>query len=108
MNIVELTNKNFDQVIAENKLLFIDFWAEWCAPCKAFAKIIKKVAKDYPDITFGSINIDEQKELTEEFQIMSVPSVMILRDRVIVFAQTGTITDKVVRDLLEQAKNINS
>lgn len=106
MNVVKLTQHNFDNVIQESKLLLIDFWAEWCAPCKAFTKVIEQVANQYPEFIFGSVNIEEEKQLAEEFAIRSIPAIMILRKSVVIFAETGAMTATNLTDLLEQTKKI--
>lgn len=106
-NIIELTHANFDDILAKHELILIDFWAEWCAPCKDFAKIIEKVAPNYPDFMFGSIDIETEKELTEEFNIRSVPAVMILRDNVCVYAESGSLSAENLRELLEKTRNLD-
>lgn len=108
MNIVEITHQNFDDVVANHELLLIDFSAQWCAPCKSFAKIIAEVAKKYPDVTFATVDIDEESELAEDFRIRSVPYVMILRNRVVVFAESGALSANSLMDLLEQAKALDA
>lgn len=104
VNILEITQKNFDTVIAKNDLILIDFWAQWCEPCKAFAKVIQKIAPKYPKFTFASIDIDSEKELANEFQIRSVPAIMILRKSNVVFAESGLLGPAALEDLLKQAK----
>lgn len=104
MNIIKLTKSNFDETVDKNRLLVIDFWAEWCAPCKSFAKVIETISDQYPQFVFGNVNIDEEKELAEEFAIQSIPAVMIIRDRVVIFAETGALSVKGLSDLLDKAK----
>lgn len=106
MNIIKITKNNFDEAVENHKLLLVDFWAEWCGPCKYFTKVIEAVAKKYPEFTFGSVNIEEEKELADEFAIQSIPAVMILRNQVVVFAETGALTEKALMNLLDQAKTV--
>ncbi len=106
-NIIALTNANFDDILAKHKLLLIDFWAKWCAPCKDLQKVIEQVAVDYPEFVFASVDIEAEKELADEFNIRSVPSVMILRDDVVVFAESGAMTAEILRDLLNQTKSLD-
>ncbi|WP_423062802.1 thioredoxin family protein [Candidiatus Paracoxiella cheracis] len=107
MNLIKLTHKNFDDVIAKHDLIVIDFGAQWCAPCRSFEKVISQVAEQYPDVMFGNVDIDAEKDLAQEFHILSVPSVMILRDRVIVFAESGAMTGTVLSKLIRQAQAID-
>lgn len=104
MNIIDITHRDFDEVVAQHELIVIDFWAEWCGPCKSFKKVVEEVAGKYPEVIFAGVDIDAEKELAEEFHIQSVPSVMVLRNQVIVFAESGTLTVKALTDLIKQAK----
>lgn len=106
-NIIELTTANFDEVLEQHPFLLIDFWAEWCAPCKAFAEIVKSVAPDYPEVTFGSLNIDEEQALSDEFEVRSIPRVMILRDRTVVYDDAGVLSVESLRELLDSAKTVD-
>lgn len=108
MNIIEVTTENFDEVLNQHKLLLLDFWAQWCVPCKAFTKVVEQIAPEFPEFTFGSIDIDKEKTLAEEFEIRSVPSIMILRDEVVVYANSGALTATALKDLLNQAKALNA
>ena len=106
MPIKELTSNNFDQTLETHNLLVIDFWAEWCGPCKAFGKIMSTVSNEYPDVTFASVNIENEKSLAEEFAVRSVPFVMIVRNRTVVYAESGLLSAASLRELLDQAKNL--
>ena len=107
MSSIELTHENFDDVIEKNEFLLIDFGAEWCAPCKSFNKVIEKVAQQYPEVVFASVDIDAEKALADEFNVKSVPSVMILRNKVVVFAESGALSAASLTDLLEQTKALD-
>ncbi len=106
-NVITLTQQNFDEVIKTHDLVFVDFWAKWCMPCRALSQVIQEVAQRYPEVIFASVDIDEEKELGEEFLIKSVPSVMILRHQVVVYADSGSLTIANLIELLDQAKNLN-
>jgi len=106
MPIKELTINNFDQALESHDLLVIDFWASFCSPCKAFEKIMSTVSIEYPNVTFASVNIENEKVLAEEFAVRSVPFVMIIRNRAVVYAESGLLSASSLRELLDQAKNL--
>jgi len=107
MAMLALTGENFSETIDQNEFVFIDFWAEWCGPCKVFAKVIEEIAPKHPDFIFASINVDEEKQLAEDFHIQSVPSVMVMRNRVVLYADSGTLSPSALADLLDQAKSLD-
>ena len=106
MSICHITEENLDSYLMTDYLL-IDFWAKWCQPCLGFSKIIEKTSEDNADFTFASVDIEEQEKLAEEFEISSVPTVMILRKGIIIYVGTGAHTYEVLQDLLEQARHID-
>jgi thioredoxin len=107
MAIIELTGDNFESVVEANPFICIDFWASWCAPCKSFKEIFKLVAEQYPDVAFASCDIEVNEDLAEEFAIQSVPHVMILRDQVAVYDESGLLDKASFADLIEQAKALD-
>lgn len=107
MNIIALNQQNFDETITKHETVLIDFWAKWCVPCRSFSQVIEQVAKQYPDIIFGSIDIDEQQELSEEFAIKSVPTILIIRHQVVVFAESGALNASGLVELLEQTQRLS-
>jgi thioredoxin 1 len=107
-NIIQLTELNFDQVIEQHRLLLIDFAADWCAPCKSLAKVIDKVAEHFPEFTFARVDIEAEKKLAEEFAVKTIPSVMILRDQVVVFMESGAMSELTLKELLHQTKALSS
>ncbi|MFN7097408.1 MAG: thioredoxin family protein [Gammaproteobacteria bacterium] len=106
-NIIHVTKANFDQTIGKHPILLLDFWGQTCAPCHTFSKVLEEVAPDYPDITFAKINTDTEFELAQEFQIRSIPFIMIMRENVVVYADSGALPDSVLREMLEQVKALD-
>ena len=104
---LELTEKTFDQVVEANANLVIEFSAEWCAPCKSFRQVLENVEKDYSDFLFAAVDIDKEKQLAEEFEVRSIPALMILRNRTVVSVETGIIAESVLRELLTKAQQLN-
>lgn len=102
-----VTENHFDDFIAANAVVVLDFWAPWCQPCQGFTKILQQVATKHPAIAFGAINIDVEAGLAEEFSITSVPTLMILRQGIIVFLQAGIIPESAVNDLIDQALQLD-
>jgi len=107
-NIRVLNQENFDEIVDRHPVVLVDFWAKWCKPCRSFSQVIEQVAPRYPQVIFASVDIDEQKELAEEFAIKSVPAVMIIRNQTVVFAQSGALTAGNLAELLEQAQKLKT
>ena len=107
MAIVTLTHKNFDDIINTKELVLIDFWAEWCEPCKSFATIYETTAKDYPEIAFGQVDIEHETELAEDFNVRSIPLLMVLKQGVVVFSESGVIPASGLSDLIRQAQQLD-
>lgn len=107
MNIVTITKENFDEIITKNELVVVDFWAEWCAPCRSFSQIYEQVAQQNPDIIFGKVNTEEQSELAAEFHVRSIPMVMIIRRKIVIFSESGLLPEVALQDLLNQAKALD-
>jgi len=107
MALMNLTKENFNEVVENNDIVVLDFWAPWCGPCKQFAPIFEKVAQEYPDIVFGKVNTEEEPELAAQFQIQSIPTVMIMRDKIIVFSQPGLLPEDALKDIINQVKELD-
>jgi len=105
--ITTLTTANFNEVLGKDGIVFIDWWAPWCGPCRAFSPIYEKVAAKNTDITFAKINTEDQPELAGKFGIQSIPTLMIFRDRILLFAQPGMLPEAALDDLVNQGKALN-
>lgn len=106
-NIIPLTQENFDEVVGSREIVVVSFKAKWCGPCQSFKRVLEEVAKANPDIIFGEIDVDEQKKLTEEFSVQSVPSMMVLRRRVIIFADSGVFSHSALLEIIGKAKQVD-
>ncbi len=107
MALETLTSTNFNEKVSSNEIVILDFWAEWCGPCKQFGPIFEKVAGEYPEILFGKINTEEEQELAGMFQIRSIPTVAIMREGIVVFMQPGLIPEEGLKDLIKQVKELD-
>jgi len=107
MATVELTQSNFEDVITKNDVVFIDFWAPWCGPCKGFAPVYEAASEKNPDIAFAKVNTDQEQELAGHCAIRSIPTVMIFREQVIVFSQAGALPAQGLDSLIEQVKALD-
>jgi thioredoxin 1 len=107
MAITELDAENLDRVVTGNDLVVVDFWAPWCGPCRSFAPVFEAAAAKHPDIVFAKVNTDEQQEMASQFGIRSIPTLMIFRQQVIVFAQPGAMPGRDLESVLEQARNLD-
>ena len=107
MATVELTTANFDEVTGSEGIVLVDFWAEWCGPCKRFAPVYERVSEKHPDITFGKVDTEAQLELQARYDIRSIPTIMAIRDGVIVFAQPGALPESALENLIEQVQALD-
>lgn len=107
MATVELTRENFKDTIDNNGLVLVDFWAEWCGPCRMFAPVYEDVSERYPDAVFGKVNTEMQRELAQMFGIRSIPTLMIFRDQIIIFSQPGALPSSALEDVVQKAQALD-
>jgi thioredoxin 1 len=104
---VVITQQNFESVVDKDGIVLIDWWAPWCGPCKTFAPTYESVAAKHPDITFGKVNTEDEQGLAQAFDIRSIPTLMILRDKVMLFSQAGAMPEPALEDLIRQVRTLD-
>jgi thioredoxin len=104
---VDLTKDDFEKTVNDNPIVVIDFWAPWCGPCRGFAPIFEKSSEAHPDVVFAKINTDEQQELAGSFGIRSIPTLMVFRDKIILFQQAGALPGNALEQVIAQVKSLD-
>lgn len=107
MAIQELNSDNFNDTIQGNDIVIIDFWAQWCGPCKSFAPTFEAASENHPDVVFAKVNTEEQTELAQACQIRSIPNLMIFREQVLLFNQAGALAPAQLEDVLGKVKELD-
>lgn len=107
MALANLTLETFENTINENEIVLIDFWADWCGPCKQFAPIYEGLAEKYPKIVFGKVNTEEEQNLAGMFGISSIPTLAILRQGILLFKEAGVIPAMQLEQVIEQVVNLD-
>lgn len=107
MATVELTNENLVDTINNNDFVIIDFWAPWCGPCQSFGPVYEEISEKYDDIVFAKVNTQDQQEIAAQFNIRSIPTLMVFREQVILYAEAGALPGSAFEDLIGQAKAVD-
>lgn len=107
MATIDITAETFEETVENNDIVIVDFWAEWCGPCKSFAPIYEEVSEKYDDIVFGKIDTEKEQELAAHFQIRSIPTLMIFREQVVLFSQPGMLNAAQLEDVIGKVKEID-
>ena len=107
MTTLNLTQDNFERTVDDNPMVVVDFWAPWCGPCRSFSPIFEATSEKYPDIVFAKVNTEEQPDLAGTFGIRSIPTLMILREKVILYSEAGALPATQLEAILDKAKALD-
>ena len=107
MSVIELTKDNFAATVEESDILLVDFWAEWCGPCRRFAPVFAEAAEKHPDVAFGKVDTEAQPELAAAFNIRSIPTLMCFRDNIVIFNQAGALPPAMLEQLIGQIEGLD-
>src|SRR3990172_9108459 len=107
MATVELNKGNFEDFVTRSEMVIVDFWASWCGPCRSFAPVFEAASEQHQDIVFGKVNADDEQELAAAFSIRSIPYVMLLREKVVLFAQAGALPAEGLESVIRQARALD-
>ena len=107
MTTINLTKDNFDKTVAESDTVVVDFWAPWCAPCRFFSPVFEAASDKHPGVVFGKVNTEEEPELAGMFGIRSIPTLMILREKVILYSEAGALPAHALEDIVTKAQALD-
>ncbi|HEU0129243.1 MAG TPA: thioredoxin family protein [Pseudonocardiaceae bacterium] len=107
MATIELTKENFNDAVGEAGLALIDFWASWCRPCRTFGPIFEQVSENHPDAVFGTVDTEAQRELAAAFRVMSIPTLVIMREGLVLYAKSGALPEQALEELVRRARALD-
>ena len=107
MATIPVTRDSIEALIQNNPLVVLDFWAAWCAPCRAFAPIFERASKDHADFVFGKVDTEDQQELAAMFGISAIPTLVVFRDGIGVYQESGSMPERALEQLLEQVRRLD-
>jgi thioredoxin len=105
--VIELTKENFEETITSNDIVFIDFWAPWCGPCKSFAPIYEEIAAKNEGVVFAKVNTEDEQELGAHFQIRSIPTLMIFREQIVLYSEAGMLPASQLQEIVDKVKSLD-
>lgn len=107
MATIQLTKDNFEATITGNSIVLVDFWADWCGPCKTFGPIFEKVSEAHPDMVFGKVDTQVEQELAGSFGIRSIPNLMVFRDQILLYNQAGMLPEDILEQLVARVAELD-
>lgn len=107
MTTIDLTQDTFQDALSKTDIVLVDWWADWCGPCKAFAPTYEKASEAHPDITFAKVDTEQEQQLSAMAQISSIPTLMVFRDNILLFSQAGALPPAQLEELIQATKNLN-
>ncbi|WP_437745803.1 thioredoxin [Sorangium sp. So ce1504] len=107
MSTIELSAENFEKTVESNGIVLVDWWAPWCGPCRVFGPVFEKASEKHADIVFGKINTDDQKDLAQAFNIRSIPTLFIFREKVLLFAEAGSLPASALDQVIEKVRSLD-
>jgi thioredoxin 1 len=107
MPTVDLTLDTFEETVTGNETVLVDFWAEWCGPCRSFAPTYEQVSESNPDMVFAKVDTEDQQQLAMQFGIRSIPTLMVFRDQILLYSQPGALPQPALEDLIRQVRELD-
>lgn len=107
MSTIALTEETFNSTVTDNDIVLIDFWASWCGPCRTFAPVYENVSEDNSDIVFAKVDTEDQPALAGAFQISSIPTLMAIREGVVLYSQAGALPEQALTQLVQAVRDVN-